>query len=135
MSEKRTMFCYQCEQTAKGTGCTVYGVCGKPPEVAALQDLLVYAVKGLSMVAHRARSLGVKDHESDVFILEALFSTVTNVNFDPERLAGLIRKAATLRDKAKGLYAQASRKAGKSVDPWDGPAAWTPAADTAGLLR
>ncbi|MCJ7822972.1 MAG: hypothetical protein MUQ26_07865, partial [Armatimonadetes bacterium] len=53
------MFCYQCEQTAKGTGCTVRGVCGKDPQTAALQDLLVYALKGLAMYAHRGRELGV----------------------------------------------------------------------------
>ena len=57
------MFCYQCEQTAKGTGCTVRGVCGKDPETAALQDLLVYGTKGLSMYAHRASELGVKDDD------------------------------------------------------------------------
>jgi hydroxylamine reductase len=123
------MFCYQCEQTAKGTGCTVHGVCGKSPEVAALQDLLVHATKGLAMYAHRARKLGVKDHESDVFVLEALFSTVTNVNFDPERLAGLIRRAATLRDKTRNLYRQAAGKAGKKSEEPGGPAAWKAAGE------
>ncbi|MFC1682701.1 hydroxylamine reductase, partial [Candidatus Zixiibacteriota bacterium] len=98
------MFCYQCEQTAKGTGCTVKGVCGKDPQTAALQDLLIHATKGVSMYAHRARKLGITDHEIDVFILEALFSTVTNVNFDPQRVGELIRKASALRDKARDLY-------------------------------
>ena len=60
-----SMFCYQCEQTSKGTGCTVHGVCGKDPQVAALQDLLVYALKGLSMYAHRAGQLGVTDREAN----------------------------------------------------------------------
>ena len=91
------MFCYQCEQTAKGTGCTVSGVCGKNPEVAGLQDLLVHACKGLSMVAARARKLGVKDHEADVFTVEAMFSTLTNVNFDPAALRGMIGKAVKVR--------------------------------------
>lgn len=63
------MFCYQCEQTAKGSGCTVRGVCGKDPETAVLQDLLVYVAKGLSMYAHRARELGVRDREIDVFTI------------------------------------------------------------------
>jgi len=93
------MLCYQCEQTARGTGCTERGVCGKDPETAALQDLLVYASKGLSMYAHRARELGAEDHESDIFTIEALFSTVTNVNFDPERLRGLLVQAAELLDR------------------------------------
>ena len=59
------MFCYQCEQTAKGTGCTVLGVCGKDAATAALQDLLVHAAKGIAMYAHRARTLGAKDREID----------------------------------------------------------------------
>ena len=129
------MFCYQCEQTAKGTGCTTRGVCGKGPETAALLDLLVYATKGLSMFAHRARELGVKDREMDVFTVEALFSTVTNVNFDPQRLQRLLIKAAVLRDKAKGLYEEACRKAGRTPETLTGPAAWSPAEDLNGLIR
>ena len=63
-----SMLCSQCEQTAKGTGCTVRGVCGKDPEVAALQDLLIHAVKGIAMYAHRARQLGAKDAAVDRFV-------------------------------------------------------------------
>ena len=79
------MFCYQCEQTAKGTGCTVQGVCGKDATTAALQDVLVYLAKGGAQYAHRAREAGAKDRDADVFVIEALFTTVTNVNFDPDR--------------------------------------------------
>jgi len=129
------MFCYQCEQTAKGTGCTVHGVCGKDPETAALQDLLVYGTKGLSMYAHRARELGVKDREIDVFTIEALFSTVTNVNFDPERLQGLLTKSAAVRDKAKALYEEACEKAGRTPETLGGPADWTPAETLDGLVK
>jgi len=64
-----SMFCYQCEQTAKGTGCTVQGVCGKDSETATIQDLLLYSLKGLGMVARRARKLGVKDRAVDVFTM------------------------------------------------------------------
>jgi len=128
------MFCYQCEQTAKGTGCTVKGVCGKDPQTAALQDLLIYAAKGLSMYAHRARKLGAKDHEIDVFIVEALFSTVTNVNFDPERLADLISETASLKDKAERLYREACREKGQQPEILDGPAVWQPAADLESLI-
>ncbi|MFQ6033339.1 MAG: hypothetical protein ACE5KR_00575 [Candidatus Bipolaricaulia bacterium] len=110
------MFCYQCEQTAKGTGCTVRGVCGKEPEVAALQDLLVYATKGLAVYAHQARELGAADRKIDGFTLEALFSTLTNVNFDPGRLEQMLYRAAELRDRAKHLYEDASRQAGRSGD-------------------
>ena len=105
------MFCYQCEQTAKGQGCTVRGVCGKEPETAALQDLLVYAVKGLSMYAHRARQLGVKDREVDVFVLEALFATLTNVNFDPDRFREMIFRACGLRERVRKAYEEAAREA------------------------
>ena len=91
------MFCYQCEQTAKGTGCVDLGVCGKDPETAALQDLLVHAAKGVSMYAHRAAKLGQRDREIDVFVIEALFATVTNVDFDPQRLKQHLAQAAPMR--------------------------------------
>ena len=129
------MFCYQCEQTAKGSGCTIQGVCGKNPETAALQDLLVYATKGLSMYAYRARKLGVKDREIDVFILKSLFSTITNVNFDPERLQTLITKAVELRYKAKSLYDKACKEADCQPEKLTGPAAWIPTDDLDGLIK
>jgi len=128
------MFCYQCEQTAKGSGCTVAGVCGKDPKTAALQDLLIHAVKGLSMYAHRARELGARDREIDVFTIEALFSTITNVNFSPERLRDLLIKAAEMLEKAKKLYEDACKKANREPETLTGPAAWTPAGDLDGLI-
>ena len=73
------MFCFQCEQTAKGTGCTVQGVCGKQPDVAALQDLLLYTLMGLSQVAVEGRKHGVTDGDVNVFTVRASFSTLTNV--------------------------------------------------------
>ncbi len=109
------MFCYQCEQSAKGTGCTVRGVCGKDASTAALQDLLVHGTIGLVMVAWPARQLGVQDAELDRYVLEALFTTVTNVNFDPERIAGLIRKSAGLGDRALTRYLGACEEQG--VEP------------------
>jgi len=130
-----SMFCYQCEQTAKGTGCTVQGVCGKDAVTATLQDLLIHATKGLAQYAHRARELGIKDREIDVFVIEALFSTITNVDFDPERLRGLLVRAGELRDRARGLYEEACRSSGREPETLDGPAAWTPAADLDGLVR
>ena len=95
------MFCYQCEQTASGTGCTKFGVCGKNPEVAALQDLLVYALKGLSHVVVEGKRHGVVDRNSDRFMAEAMFSTLTNVNFDAERFPELINKAVEYREALK----------------------------------
>ena len=128
------MFCYQCEQTAKGTGCDVFGVCGKDPKTAALQDLLLHVAKGISMYAHRAAVLGAQDPAIDKYVIEALFTTITNVNFDPERLAGIIRQGAEVKAKAKALYEAAALKAGKSPETLAGPAAWTPAADLNGLI-
>jgi len=128
------MFCYQCEQTARGTGCTAMGVCGKDPRTAALQDLLVHAAKGISMYARRAREQGAREHEIDVFIVEALFSTVTNVNFDPQRLAELIHRAASLRDAAERLYQEACRKNAQQPESLGGPAGWKPADDLEALI-
>ncbi len=95
------MFCYQCEQTAKGTGCTVQGVCGKQPDVAALQDLLLYALMGLSEVAVEGRKYGVTDDDVNVFTVKASFSTLTNVDFDPQRFVELINQAVEKRDQLK----------------------------------
>ena len=128
------MFCYQCEQTTKGTGCVTTGVCGKDPMTAALQDLLVYQAKGISMYAHRAARLGARDRDIDVFTIEALFSTVTNVNFNPENLKTIIDRAAATRDKARKLYEGACAKAGKAPEALGGPAALHPARDFDGLV-
>jgi hydroxylamine reductase len=92
------MFCYQCEQTAKGIGCTTFGVCGKSPEVASLQDLLIHVLRGLSQLALEGRKVGVKDERTDLFICEAMFATLTNVNFDPDRFIEYIHKAVELRE-------------------------------------
>ena len=129
------MFCYQCEQTAKGTGCTSFGVCGKDPETAALQDLLVYAVEGIAMYGKRLFDLGVRDREIDVFILEALFTTVTNVDFDPERIQRFLNRAYELKERAKEMYLKACEKAGKSPEALFAPADWVPAATLDGLIR
>jgi hydroxylamine reductase len=128
------MFCYQCEQAAKGAGCVTVGVCGKDAETAALQDLLVHATKGISMYAHRAAELGAREAEVDRCVVEALFATVTNVDFDPERLVEHLGEAARMRDRAKALYEDACRAAGRTPETLAGPAAWQPAADRQGLL-
>jgi len=128
------MFCYQCEQTAKGQGCTARGVCGKSDEAATLMDLLVHAAKGIGMYAHRAAALGARDEEADVFVVEALFATVTNVDFDPDQLEELVRRAAEIRDKARALYEDACARAGQEPERLDGPAAWQPANTREGLL-
>lgn len=129
------MFCYQCEQTAKGTGCTAFGVCGKDPETAALQDLLVYAILGIGQYAHRVRQYGVKNHDADVFVAEALFSTITNVDFDPERLKSLLHKAYNIKEKVKQQYLDACRQSGKTPEDLSGPAIWKPADSLDQLIR
>jgi hydroxylamine reductase len=77
------MFCFQCQETSKNSGCTVRGVCGKTSEVANLQDLLVYLLKGIAFWGTRGRGMGVIHEETDLFIAQALFATITNANFDP----------------------------------------------------
>ena len=99
--EENAMFCYQCEQTAQGEGCTKWGVCGKDPNVAALQDLLVHALKGLALYAQEGRRVGINDAAVNAFTADGLFSILTNVDFDPQRFDSLIRKCATLRDSMK----------------------------------
>ncbi len=94
-----SMFCYQCQETAKNTACTVKGVCGKTEAVSNLHDLLIYVLRGMAFYAEKKG--GKPDGKYGVFICEALFSTITNANFDDERIAGLIRKALVLRDELK----------------------------------
>lgn len=84
------MFCNQCEQTQNGTGCTDVGVCGKDEDVQSLQEILLYGIKGMAAYAHHARRLGQVDEEVDAFVEEALFATVTNVNFDLESLLEMV---------------------------------------------
>jgi len=129
-----TMFCFQCEQTSKGTGCTDFATCGKDEQTAILQDLLVHATKGIAQYAHRARQLGASDPAIDRFVLKALFITVTNVNFDAQAIERVIRDAPVVRDKVKALYEAAAKKAGKTPEALKGPATWTPAPTLAGLV-
>jgi len=131
-----SMFCRQCEQTAKETGCEVMGVCGKNPEVAALQDLMLFGLKGLAIYAEKARALEKRLEVADMFLIEGLFSSVTNVDFDPIQLAAKLRKCFDLKEKMKSLYESAYReKQGGHAPPiTEGPAAWVIAADLESLV-
>ncbi len=130
------MFCNQCEQAANGVGCNISGVCGKKPDVAALQDLLLFALKGVALFADKARALGAKDARIDRFVVEGLFTTVTNVDFDIARIEKDIRKAVEVRSQAKSLYDQACAGKGSAPVAITAPqASWAPAADQAGLIR
>ena len=117
-----SMFCYQCEQAAKGTGCTVIGVCGKQPEVAALQDLLVYTLKGIAFWADKARANGVKDQEIDRFMIDGLFTTVTNVDFDTAAVSKFVAEGIRLRTKAKQLAGPYSGTVPAAAQDWALPA-------------
>jgi hydroxylamine reductase len=128
------MFCFQCEQTAKGQGCSQVGVCGKDDNTAILQDLLVYALKGVSNFAHRSAKLGVHDAAVDEFVVEALFATLTNVNFDPVRVAALIDETARMRDRARALYLEAAAAQGISPERFNGASSFQPTSGLDGLI-
>ncbi|HEY6915476.1 MAG TPA: hydroxylamine reductase, partial [Paludibacter sp.] len=97
------MFCYQCQEAAKGSGCEVKGVCGKTPEVSALQDLLIYQIKGLSHYTTALRLLEIENDAANTFITDSLFMTITNANFDYERFVTRIREGFKLRSELKAI--------------------------------
>ena len=105
--EKPDMFCYQCSQTAGGTGCTIKGVCGKEPTIARLQDNLLFAIKGISAYLYHARELGYSDPEVDAFIERGFFSTLTNVNFDPQEFLRLAVQAGEMNIKTMKMLKKA----------------------------
>lgn len=96
-----SMFCYQCQESSKGTGCIVKGVCGKTADVSNLQDLLIYVLKGISIYANQAREMGIVRQDVDKFVMENLFATITNANFDKAAFVGKIKEALALRNNLK----------------------------------
>ena len=130
---QQNMFCYQCQETARCQGCTVSGVCGKKPDVAAMQDLLVYVTKGLSAVTTALRGQGVAvDHEVNHQITYNLFVTITNANFDKESIQADIQ--ATLDRKAQLLAQVQDPAALPAAARWDGSGDWEEKAKTVGVL-
>ncbi|PLX93508.1 MAG: hydroxylamine reductase [Desulfuromonas sp.] len=115
------MFCYQCEGAAQGTGCTKVGVCGKQPEVSDLQDLLVYTLKGTSFWANLARENGKPDAEIDRFMIKALFTTVTNVDFSDDSVVDVIKEAVALKAKAKSLAGDYAGVVPPAAQDWSLP--------------
>jgi len=93
-----SMFCFQCQEAAKGTGCTVRGVCGKTPDVAKLQDLLVYVSKGISTLADLGRQKDLVIAKADKYVFESLFTTITNANFDQTKILSKIKEGFSVRD-------------------------------------
>jgi hydroxylamine reductase len=111
------MFCYQCQETARNTGCTVRGVCGKAEEIANLQDLLIFALKGMSFYGVKLKELGTPDHSNDLFIAQSLFRTITNANWDKECFVESVREALARRDGLKAQFLQAYKdKNGRDFD-------------------
>jgi hydroxylamine reductase len=96
-----SMFCYQCQETSKGTGCTIKGVCGKSEEVSNLQDLLMYTIKGIAIVDQECVKAGVKFSAADYFIMNGLFMTITNANFDDDVFIEKIKEGLALREEMK----------------------------------
>ena len=99
------MFCYQCQETAKGVGCTIAGVCGKKEDVSNLQDLLIHVLKGISLYSSKARSAGYSDNKLNRFVIESLFTTITNANFDKNVFYERIRKSLEWREQIKNVAA------------------------------
>ncbi|MFZ5427600.1 MAG: hydroxylamine reductase [Thermodesulfobacteriota bacterium] len=123
------MFCYQCEQTLQGKGCDKIGVCSKDETTSNLQDLLVYALRGLCLVAEEGRKVNVVDAEADRHVPAMLFSTLTNVNFDPERFHAWIAQTVKLRDALA-----AKVKAAGGTIPAHASVSFAPAASLEGLI-
>ncbi len=120
-----SMFCYQCEQTSKGSACTLTGVCGKDPEVSALQDLLIYACKDISRYAHRAYEAGKHRDDIDQFTVAAIFATLTNTNFDAAAIQQFLQEAVKIREAARQLAAEATGR----DEELDCPIKWYQAVD------
>ncbi|MCJ7735908.1 MAG: hydroxylamine reductase, partial [Anaerolineae bacterium] len=122
------MFCYQCQETVGNRGCTKRGVCGKTAETAALQDLLIWALKGLSYYGTKARELEVVDPDADLFVAEGLFNTITNASFDDDRFVQLVHEALDyregLRDRFRQKYLEVNGEIFAETVPE--PASWVP---------
>jgi hydroxylamine reductase len=111
------MFCFQCQETAKNTGCTIKGMCGKPEETANLQDLLIYVLRGIAVYGEKAKELGIYDKETGLFIAQALFTTITNANWDNDRFVAIIKEALKHREALKDKFLAAYKeKNGKDFD-------------------
>ncbi|MCX7615713.1 MAG: hydroxylamine reductase, partial [Clostridiales bacterium] len=93
-----SMFCFQCQETARGTGCDNRGVCGKTEEVAKLQDLLIYTLKGISDIVVKGKIDAAKMGDTNYEVLSSLFMTITNANFDDGAIEKQIRKMIAIRD-------------------------------------
>ncbi|WP_053362576.1 hydroxylamine reductase [Bacillus sp. FJAT-27251] len=111
-----SMFCYQCQETANGTGCTVAGICGKKDDLANMQDLLIYVVKGIAIANTEARELGLKNDEADKFIVNSLFMTITNANWDKNDFFNKVRTGLGIREEIKSSIQETGSQLSNSSD-------------------
>jgi hydroxylamine reductase len=121
------MFCYQCQETVKNSGCTIKGVCGKTGDTALLQDLLIFVTKGIAFWSLEAGKNNTLQQEADRFIIQALFTTVTNVNFDKQRIYEMVCKGLELHKAIKEACFKAypGKKTGEFLDTVPGCALWS----------
>jgi len=111
------MYCFQCQETAKNKDCTVKGVCGKTEDTSNLQDLLIYVLRGIAIYSEKARKLGISNKENGLFVAQALFTTITNANWDNDRFIELIKEALKRREALKDRFLAAYKeKYGKDFD-------------------
>ena len=130
------MFCYQCQETVKNVGCDVRGVCGKTEATSNLQDLLVHVLKGIAIRAEKAKQAGPLDRKYGRFVTQALFATITNANFDNDRIIALIREGLKLRDELKGKSGMDGAEGLHDAAVWfsDDPAEFEKKAAQVGVL-
>jgi hydroxylamine reductase len=117
------MFCFQCQEAAKGTGCTIQGVCGKDDQVSNLQDLLVWITKGISIYTTAAREINVEWEDANRFVFDALFMTITNANFDKNKIEEKIREGIVLRDVIRNRFEAEGGKVAENLHEstsWNG---------------
>jgi hydroxylamine reductase len=121
------MFCFQCQETAKNTGCTIKGMCGKPEETANLQDLLIFTLRGIAVYGEKLKELGLPDRSNDDFVLQGLFATITNANWADARFVGMIEDGLARRDHLRSVFLTAYKA--KNGHDFDGvlpdAATWT----------
>ncbi|HBG21378.1 MAG TPA: hydroxylamine reductase, partial [Desulfobulbaceae bacterium] len=138
------MFCFQCQETAKNTGCTIKGMCGKPEETANLQDLLLFVLRGMAVYGEKLKELGQPDRSHDDFVLQGLFPTITNANWANARFVALIEDGLVRRGKLRTAFFTAYKaKNGKDFDGvlpdeaiWSGPvSSFAEKAKSVGVLR
>ncbi|WP_321517413.1 hydroxylamine reductase [uncultured Bacteroides sp.] len=128
-----SMFCFQCQEASKGTGCTLSGVCGKTPEVANTQDLLLFVVRGVAVYNQELRKAGKPSSQADKFVFDGLFMTITNANFDKQAIINKIKEGLALK---KELAKQVSLPNPPDECTWDGnESEFEEKAKTVGVLR